>query len=229
MSDKERMDLGGKGKGKGATDRDTQSTTEERKSATSEDTSVGEMEGKGKEKATEDESSSGLKLGNKLPNGGAEKLLSLNPALKSELAGMDKDKAAETLRKMDIAELMTGLSTSSKNTKDMASYKFWQTQPVVRFDDKGDDRDGPIKEIDVDKVPKEPDHLLEGFEWVTLDLEDENELHELYDLLRNHYVEDTSAMFRFNYSISFLNWFVICFFLFKWLSCLFVLICLAGL
>ena len=32
---------------------------------------------------------------------------------------------------------------------------------------------------------------------------------ELYDLLSNHYVEDDDAMFRFNYSSSFLNWSVL--------------------
>ena len=196
MADKSQQDAEEKGKGAAETDHETAQA------------SAGNAKGKGKEKATED-GSSGEKSGSKISQGDAEKLLALNPALQRELAGMDKEKAAEKLRKMDIAELLTGLSTSEKNTKDMASYKFWQTQPVVRFDDKGDDQDGPIKEIDVDKVPKEPDQLLEGFEWATLDLEDENELQELYDLLRDHYVEDTSEMFRFNYSISFLNWFVL--------------------
>ena len=195
MADKPRQDAEEKGKGAAEPDHETAQA------------SAGNAKAKGTEKAMEDEPSS-EKSGSKISHGDAEKLLALNPALQRELAGMDKEKAAEKLRKMDIAELLTGLSTSEKNTKDMASYKFWQTQPVVRFDDKGDDQDGPIKEIDVDKVPKEPDQLLEGFEWATLDLENENELQELYDLLTDHYVEDTSAMFRFNYSISFLNWFV---------------------
>lgn len=39
-----------------------------------------------------------------------------------------------------------------------------------------------------------------------MDLENETELREVYDLLENHYVEDDEAMFRFNYSFSFLNW-----------------------
>ena len=33
-----------------------------------------------------------------------------------------------------------------------------------------------------------------------------NQLEEVYELLTNHYVEDEEAMFRFNYSVSFLNW-----------------------
>ncbi len=35
-------------------------------------------------------------------------------------------------------------------------------------------------------------------------------LEEVYKLLSNHYVEDDEAMFRFNYSVSFLNWYVQC-------------------
>lgn len=177
---------------------------EQPEGSTDESKSVGKSKDKGKGKA-KDDGSAGSK-GIKISGSVAETLLSLNPALRNELAGMEKDKAAEILQQMDISDLLTGLSTNAKNTKDMASFKFWQTQPVVRFDDKGEAQDGPIKEIDPDMVSKEPDELLEGFEWVTLDLEREEELDELYSLLRDHYVEDTSAMFRFNYSPSFLNW-----------------------
>jgi len=137
-----------------------------------------------------------------------EALLELNPALKNELATMDKGKAAEALHNLDIAELLTGLSVGGKNPKDMASYKFWQTQPVQRFDEdfSKEVAEGPIKVIDPEKVSKEPDRLLEGFEWTTLDLTNQEELQELWDLLTNHYVEDDNAMFRFRYSQSFLHW-----------------------
>lgn len=138
-----------------------------------------------------------------------EALLDLNPALKNELATMDKGKAAETLHNLDLSELLTGLSMGGKNPKDMASYKFWQTQPVQRFDEdfsKKEVAEGPIKMIDPERVSKEPDRLLEGFEWTTLDLTNQEELQELWDLLTNHYVEDDNAMFRFRYSQSFLHW-----------------------
>lgn len=161
--------------------------------------------GKGKGKAQNDDSQKSGPVP-KLTSDMAESILEMNPSLKGELAGMDREKAAEVLRKMDISQLLTGLSVNPKNQKDMASYKFWQTQPVIRFDDKGKVEDGPIKRINVDEVSKTPDKLIEGFEWVTLDLDDENELKELYELLSDHYVEDGSAMFRFNYSPSFLNW-----------------------
>ena len=179
------------------TDTQPETNTEESQSA-----SKSKDKGKGKAKDDGAEETKGLKISNNV----AETLLSLNPALRGELAGMDKEKAAERLRSMDISELLTGLSMNQKNTKDMASFKFWQTQPVLRFDDKGDGEEGPIIQVDTESLAKEPDPLLDGFEWATLDLEKEEELQELYALLRDHYVEDTSAMFRFNYSTSFLNW-----------------------
>lgn len=138
-----------------------------------------------------------------------ESLMEMNPALKSELANMDKDKAAQMLANMDISQLLTGLSLDGKNQKDMASYKFWQTQPVPRFDDQASKKavtQGPIKRINPDEVSKTPDTLVEGFEWCTLDLTNPEELKELYELLNNHYVEDDNAMFRFSYSQSFLHW-----------------------
>lgn len=143
-----------------------------------------------------------------IPSGMVDTLLKMNPALAKELAGMPKEKAVEVLSKMDVSDLLTGMSLGNKNQKDMASYKFWQTQPVPRFDDQGDLTEGPIKVINPEEVSKDPSPLIEGFEWVTLDLMDDNEVAELYDLLSNHYVEDDNAMFRFNYSRAFLHWYV---------------------
>ncbi|CEN61820.1 Putative Glycylpeptide N-tetradecanoyltransferase [Aspergillus calidoustus] len=142
----------------------------------------------------------------KLTPQAAEAMLENNPALQNELSGMDKDKAVEAIRKMDISELLTGLSLTGKNKKDMASFKFWQTQPVPKFGEASTDAGGPIKMIDPEKVSKEPDQLIEGFEWATLDLTNEEELRELWDLLTYHYVEDDNAMFRFRYSKAFLHW-----------------------
>ncbi|CAI7578660.1 unnamed protein product [Penicillium manginii] len=171
--------------------------------------------GKGKGKAPQnpnegesssDKPSSGTK---NVPRKAVEAALEMNPALKAELASMDPAKAAQALTQMDISQLLTGLSVGGKNQKDMASYKFWQTQPVPGFGDNASKKpieQGPIKRIDPDQVSKTPDNLIEGFEWCTLDLTDPAELQELYELLNNHYVEDDNAMFRFAYSQSFLHW-----------------------
>lgn len=150
------------------------------------------------------------KPASKMSNEGIETLLEMNPALKGELSKMSPAQAQEALKKMDVSQLLTGLSLNNKNQKDMASYKFWQTQPVPRFDDKPEQfaalPDGPIKEVIPEKVPKTPAPLPEGYEWVELDLTDDQELKEVYNLLTFHYVEDDNAMFRFNYSKSFLDW-----------------------
>ena len=163
-----------------------------------------------KEDERQEASSSSSNPASKLTSGMVEQLLEMNPSLKSEVAGMDKERAADTLKKLDVADLLTGMSVSGKNQKDMASYKFWQTQPVPRFDEAQQIEEGQIKVIDPEKVPKDPPPMLEGFEWVTMDLLDERELEEVYDLLTGHYVEDDEAMFRFNYSLSFLNWALKC-------------------
>jgi glycylpeptide N-tetradecanoyltransferase len=141
-------------------------------------------------------------------------LLAMNPALAKDLGIEDGDdvgpKAAEALKNLSIPDIMTGMTVRGKNVKDMASYKFWGTQPVPKFDDKKEDIvEGPFKIIDPEKVPKAPNPLPEGFEWTTLDLTTEKELKEVHDLLNGHYVEDKEAMFRFSYSESFLKWYVL--------------------
>ncbi|KAJ5895211.1 Myristoyl-CoA:protein N-myristoyltransferase [Penicillium taxi] len=156
-----------------------------------------------------DNSKGSTQLGKKkIPAKLLETLLSMNPAMQNELASMDKDKATEMLAQMDISQFFTGLSVGGKGQKDMASFKFWQTQPVPSFNEQQDKElaQGPIKMIDPEKVPKTPQPLLDGFEWCTLDLTNPEELRELYQLLNNHYVEDDNSMFRFSYSESFLHW-----------------------
>jgi glycylpeptide N-tetradecanoyltransferase len=138
-------------------------------------------------------------------------LLDQNPALANELESKanNKEELANLIRKLNINEMLTGLAPSGKNTKDMASHAFWKTQPVPSFDEMASQakiKDGPIKEIKAEEVDKNPSPMLSGFEWVTMDLEDEKQLDEVYELLTNHYVEDKDATFRFKYSPSFLNW-----------------------
>ncbi|KAF2785811.1 N-myristoyl transferase [Melanomma pulvis-pyrius CBS 109.77] len=138
-------------------------------------------------------------------------LLEANPALKTQLlASKGNETLEEKVRKLNINDMLTGLAPQAKNVKDMGSHEFWKTQPVISFDEMASGKDtivdGPIKEIDLDKVDKNPSPMYPGFEWVTMDLEEESQLEEVYDLLTNHYVEDQEAMFRFRYSPSFLNW-----------------------
>ncbi|KAF2691622.1 N-myristoyl transferase [Lentithecium fluviatile CBS 122367] len=141
-----------------------------------------------------------------------KQLLEFNPALKNDLLERSKGitNLEELMRKLNVNEMLTGLAPQGKNVKDMASHAFWKTQPVPSFDEMAAAKEkiveGPIKEIDIEKVDKNPSPMYPGFEWVTMDLEDEKQLEEVYELLTNHYVEDQEAMFRFRYSPSFLNW-----------------------
>ncbi|KAH9868291.1 hypothetical protein J1614_007363 [Plenodomus biglobosus] len=162
------------------------------------------LTGKGKEAATD------AAEGGDLSKDQKKMLLESNPALKNELQSKATSKAdlEQMIKKLTMNEMLTGLAPP-KNTKDMATHAFWKTQPVPSFDEmanKDKIKDGPIKEIDIKKVDKSPSPMYPGFEWVTMDLEDEKQLDEVYELLTNHYVEDKDATFRFKYSPSFLNW-----------------------
>lgn len=55
------------------------------------------------------EASSSSKPASKFTNDMVEQLLKMNPSLKSEVTDMDKNNAADTVRKMDMADLVTGL------------------------------------------------------------------------------------------------------------------------
>lgn len=142
-----------------------------------------------------------------------KELMALNPALASELtdasgsSNPSPEKAAEALKNLNLQDIMTGLASGGKNVKEMGAYKFWQTQPVPKFgDDDKSFEEGPIKVQKVEDVSKERAPLVPGFEWVEVDLTSDEEIKEVYELLNGHYVEDDAAMFRFNYSSSFLRW-----------------------
>lgn len=137
-------------------------------------------------------------------------ILKMNPALAQQLGAdngeLSAQQATDALKKLSLEDIMTGLAAKGKNAKDMGSYKFWQTQPVPKFGENRQIEEGPFKIIAIEDVPKEPGPLVDGFEWVTMDLTDDAELKEVFDLLYGHYVEDNESMFRFNYSTAFLRW-----------------------
>jgi glycylpeptide N-tetradecanoyltransferase len=85
-------------------------------------------------------------------------------------------------------------------------HKFWDTQPVPKHS-AVIKNDGAIQE---GKTPADirdaPLPLPKGFEWCIIDVEKSEELQEVYTLLSENYVEDDDNMFRFDYSISFLEW-----------------------
>ena len=81
------------------------------------------------------------------------------------------------------------------------NHKFWDTQPVPSMSATVT-QDGEI--VKVDKVKQVPFPLPDQFEWCTVDLL--SQLHQVYQLLADNYVEDDDATFRFAYTLDFLKW-----------------------
>lgn len=67
--------------------------------------------------------------------------------------------------------------------------------------------EGPIvPNKDRSELRQEPYSMPTGFEWSNVDVKDDAQRLELYNLLANNYVEDDDALFRFDYSQEFLMW-----------------------
>ncbi|KAI0683832.1 N-myristoyl transferase [Cytidiella melzeri] len=119
---------------------------------------------------------------------------------------------AETVRaaleQMKIKEVIEGKSgIGGINKKDMGGHKFWGTQPVPQMGDEAPETDGPIEPSKpASEVRQEPYALQSQFEWCDVDVSDDAQLRELYELLSANYVEDDEAEFRFQYSAEFLRW-----------------------
>ncbi|OZJ04451.1 hypothetical protein BZG36_02812 [Bifiguratus adelaidae] len=114
-----------------------------------------------------------------------------------------KQEAARASLQAMLAKLSVAESKSKGSTGD---HKFWNTQPVPQLGEVIAE-DGPIEpDTPADEIRKEPYLLPKDFEWYDLDMEDEAQLKELYELLSNNYVEDTDSTLRFNYSAAFLKW-----------------------
>ena len=105
-----------------------------------------------------------------------------------------------TIKPMALEEIMK----ADKDGILKKKWEFWDTQPVPKLDQEVQDV-GKIEE-DKDKIKEEPYTLPTGFDWDTLDLNNEVELKEVYELLSENYVEDEDNMFRFDYSAGFLQW-----------------------
>ena len=88
-------------------------------------------------------------------------------------------------------------------------HDFWDSQPVPKAYETIDESmfDKPIdKEKTVAEVKPEPYNLPPGYHWDNVDISDRKQAEEVYQLLTQNYVEDDDNMFRFDYSIEFLQW-----------------------
>ncbi|KAL8965087.1 MAG: hypothetical protein Q9183_004037, partial [Haloplaca sp. 2 TL-2023] len=59
--------------------------------------------------AATDPSSSTAPASKQLTSGMVDQLLEMNPSLKGELAGMNKEQAAEAVKKLDVSDMLTGM------------------------------------------------------------------------------------------------------------------------
>jgi len=93
---------------------------------------------------------------------------------------------------------------------DERLHAFWDTQPVPKLSDTEVRLLEKGEAIEPDKKPEEirqePYELLGQFEWSDCAILDDDVSHEVYKLLNENYVEDSDAMFRFDYGRDFLRW-----------------------
>ncbi|CCW62678.1 unnamed protein product [Phytomonas sp. EM1] len=92
------------------------------------------------------------------------------------------------------------------NENQCSPHQFWNQQPVPQSQDEAHITGPMDRPKTVDEIPMEPYPIASTFEWWTPDPQDPLELHHVYELLRDNYVEDEDSMFRFNYSEEFLKW-----------------------
>jgi len=99
-------------------------------------------------------------------------------------------------------------SAAKGSLAEEREHKFWSTQPMPAFNATIDaNANGPIDEnTDIERISADPLHMPKGYEWCDLDVMEEGTINELYSLLSKNYVEDDEAMFRFDYSVPFLQW-----------------------
>lgn len=68
------------------------------------------------------------------------------------------------------------------------------------------EEEGQIEKPQPDLVRKEPLPVPGDFEFVEMDMTNDDQVQEVYELLSGHYVEDEGSTFRFAYSASFIKW-----------------------
>ena len=100
--------------------------------------------------------------------------------------------------------------TAAKN--DLSSFQvkhiFWNTQPIAKFKSEQDKEitQGEIMKIDPPSIRTTPYSLPEEFEWSNLNPDDDIDINDIYELMKNHYFEDSHTPFRLQYTIPFIRW-----------------------
>lgn len=117
----------------------------------------------------------------------------------------DEQKQVKSIEEL-LKLLSMGKELDDVQKKQMKDYKFWKTQPVPSLDETVDS-EGQIDQVKKpEDISDKPLPLLNDFEWSGIDIEDNDQLEEVYKLLYENYVEDNDATFRFKYSHEFFRW-----------------------
>lgn len=84
---------------------------------------------------------------------------------------------------------------------------FWDTEPISKYPDTPTRAppQGPVKTMDLSDVRPTPYQLPEEFQWCSINL-DTNELDEVYELLKDNYIEDVYENYRTRYTKKFIKW-----------------------
>lgn len=121
------------------------------------------------------------------------------------------DQTEETKETPTVQELLKSYGQSIENftghrgAQEEKDRQFWPTQPVPQPGDTGEE--GEIeKDNKVENVRKTPLPLLPQFEWSDIDMNNAEQVEEVYNFLTENYVEDEDGLFRFDYSKDFLQW-----------------------
>ncbi|KZT56406.1 N-myristoyl transferase [Calocera cornea HHB12733] len=121
---------------------------------------------------------------------------------------VDQAEIIKQMKAMQIMDILAGKKAlGARGKKDLGEHKFWSTQPVPQIGEGPPAESGPIEpSVPRDQVRQEAYALPKDFEWVTVDMSNEVQCKEVYELLSANYVEDDDASFRFAYTASFLRW-----------------------
>lgn len=127
---------------------------------------------------------------------------------------MEKKQLEDRKEIVSLLQQMNMISSSAPEKESQKEYKFWNTQPVPPLTSAGENDDGSELEQHVaidtksslESVRKSSYAMPKGFSWCEMDMSLYEERLEVYTLLFENYVEDDDNMFRFNYSIEFLEW-----------------------
>ncbi|XP_030384430.1 glycylpeptide N-tetradecanoyltransferase-like isoform X2 [Scaptodrosophila lebanonensis] len=125
---------------------------------------------------------------------------------------LSRDASAQTTEDI-LAAAVTGLKVNSSadsnpnlRSKQVLEHMLKELQATSDLDEKVEANECIEPNKDINDIQAEPYALPSAFAWNIVDVDDAEELKDLYTLLQENYVEDGDAMFRFHYQPEFLKW-----------------------